>query len=358
MVIKTKKRNASRYKHTNNKNNKNNKYTTKKPYKINVYAKNMRYINNNELNPKYNNENPIDINKDKYKILLSKLSEALGENQWLKYSKNKYKPIQHINQNNINTKKNYYIGSKPQGSYYSKGGWLFHQLNCCELDKELIFIEVDYKTIYRITGKDPYKSPLTNKVYKNIFLEFMNTYGVDFVKDTCMLEGLCWDYDTKEECNQTKTACHWDTTKYNEYTKINGVCVKKKLKIDPCNKIKNEAKCKNNKAFDCYFENKYKLINWAKLYKNYYGFAIYPYPELKMMTSKKTRENFQIFMDYEVETLVLWDHTPVIKYHNLGTIRNIIEETGIKLKKNEEFINYYKEFIETLIKKINVINKQ
>ena len=37
---------------------------------------------------------------------------------------------------------------------------------CCNLDWKIIFIEVDYKTISRITGKEPYKSPLTNKEYK------------------------------------------------------------------------------------------------------------------------------------------------------------------------------------------------
>lgn len=372
MVIKTKKKDISRTNYINKKikNNKtNSKKTVKlqnnkqeKPYKINVYAKNMRYMYNNETNPKNNNGNPIDRNKDKYKILLSKLAEALGENQWLKYSKNKYKPLQHIDKNKINSKNyNHYISHKPIGSYYSKGGWLFHEDMCCNLDWEIIFIEVDYKTISRITGKEPYKSPLTNKVYKNNVEEFMNKYGINFGKDKCMSVDYCWYYDTEQDCNKTKSICQWDNTIYNKYSKKKGECIKNQNKIDSCKKIKSEKKCKNNKTSKCYFSYKYKLINWGKLYKNYDGFAIYPYPEIKMITRKKTRQNYHIFMGYDVETLVLWDHSPVIKYHNLGTIRDIIKETGVKFKKNNNntyIENYYKEFIETLIKKINDINKK
>ena len=336
MIIKTKKKDVSRTKHKSQK-----LQNTKKPYKINVYAKNMRYMYTNETNPTHNNGTPIDSNKDKYKVLLSKLAEVLGENQWLKYSKDKYKPLQHSDKNKINSKNyNHYIGHKPIGSYYSKGGWLFHEDMCCNLDWEIIFIEVDYKTIYRITGKTLFNSPITNKVYKNNVEEFITNYGVDFGKDKCMPLNECWK---------------------------KGECIKNKNKIDSCSKIKSETKCKNNKTSKCYFSYKYKLIHWGKLYKKYDGFAIYPYPDIKMITNKKTRQNYNIFMGYDVETLVLWDHTPVIKYHNLGTIRDIIEDTGVKLKKhnnnntnNVYTMGYdnYKEFIETLIKKINNINKK
>ena len=357
MIIKTKKKDVSRTKHKSYKLKK-----TQKPYKINVYAKNMEYMYTNETSPTHNNGTPIDSNKDKYKVLLSKLAEALSENQWLKYSKDKYKPLQHSDKNKINSKNyNHYIGHKPIGSYYSKGGWLFHEDMCCNLDWEIIFIEVDYKTISRITGKTLFTSPITNKVYKNNVEEFITKYGVDFGKDKCMSLDDCWDYDTETECNETKSICQWDTNKYNKYSKKKGECIKNKNKIDSCSKIKSETKCKTNKTSKCYFRYKYKLINWGKLYKNYDGFAIYPYPEIKMITNKKTRQNYNIFMGYDVETLVLWDHSPVIKYHNLGTIRDLIEETGVKLKtnnKNTHIENYYKEFIETLIKKINDINKK
>ena len=75
-------------------------------------------MSNNESNPKNNNGNPIDINKDKYKILLSKLAETLYENQWIKYSKDKYKPIQHIDKNKINSQN--YTESKPIGVIIQK----------------------------------------------------------------------------------------------------------------------------------------------------------------------------------------------------------------------------------------------
>jgi len=344
MILKTKKKDISRTKHKLKKTQK-----TQKPYKINVYAKNMRYMYTNETNPKNNNGNPIDSNKDKYKVLLSKLAEALGENQWLKYSKDKYKPLQHIDKNK------HYISDKPIGSYYSKGGWLFHEDNCCNLDWEIIFIEVDYKTISRITGKTLFTLPITNKVYKNNVEEFMTKYGVDYGKDKCMSLDDCWDYDTEQECNKPNTSCQWKTDKSTK-----GRCIQ----TNSCYKIKTEQKCNTNKTYDCLFLKGYKLINWGKLYKKYDGFAIYPYPDIKMITDKKNRTNYYTFMGYDVETLVLWDHSPVIKYHNLGTIRDIIELSGHKLtniKNNNVYTmgyDNYKEFIETLIKKINNINKK
>ena len=96
------------------------------------------------------------------------------------------------------------------------------------------------------------------------------------------------------------------------------------------------------------------------LYKNYNGFAIYPYPEYEMMTSRKNRSNFFTFLDYDVETLILWDHTPVIKHHNLGTIREILKDSGLTdkdIKDNDDNLSYfYEHFIPHLIKKINKIN--
>jgi hypothetical protein len=359
MVVKT-------LKYTNKKNNKHKsqkktKHNTK-PYKINVYAKNMRYMETND--PGTSNgtsKSTYDINKDKYKILLSKLTEALGENQWLKYSDDKYKPIQHIDKTKINTTKQYYKGFKPQGSYYSKGGWLFHQDNCCKLDKEIIFIEVDYKTIYRITGKEPFKSPIKNSIYKNTLSEFMNKYGVNYGKDKCVPFDDCFDYDTKDECNNSKTSCIWDSkkTKGNE-------CVINKYRKDSCSKLKTEKKCKNTKnnknTKRCLFIHSYKIINWSDLYKNYNGFAIYPYPEYKMMTSMKNRSDLFSFIMYDVETLVLWDHTPVIKHHNFGTIRDILKDSGITdkdIKNNDDNLSYfYEHFIQQLIKKINLINNK
>jgi hypothetical protein len=360
MVLKTKSKTTKKNTKNNTKNNtkKNTKHNVK-PYKINVYAKNMRYMESNDTS-----KSTYDINKDKYKLLLSKLTEALGENQWLKYSENKYKPIQHIDKTKINTTKNDYQGFKPQGSYYSKGGWLFHQDNCCQLDKEIIFIEVDYKTIYRITGKEPFKSPIKNSIYKNTLTDFMNKYGVNFRKDKCEPFIGCFEYDTEDECNNPKTSCIWNSEKKTIFNK-KGKCVVSKSS-DSCSQLKTEKECKstkNNKnSKRCLYNYSYKIINWAELYKNYNGFAIYPYPEYEMMTSRKNRSNFFSFIMYDVETLVLWDHTPVIKHHNFGTIRDILKDSGLTdkdIKDNDDnLIYFYEHFIPHLIKKINVINNK
>ena len=329
------------------------KYTKKKdkPYKINVYAKNMRWTYTN--NDAKSGNGKYDINKDRYKILLSQLSEALGENQWLKYSREKYKPLVDIDKNDKkNLSKFITIDEKPIGSYYSKGGWLFHYDNCCILDREIIFIEVDYDTIYRITGSSPFKSPIKNSLYENNLLNFINKYGVNFGKDTCFPK--CFEYDTKNECNKSNTTCHWDTKKYNEATKTNGKCINTPL----CSKLKTKSKCNTNK--ECLFLESYKKINWKDLYKKYNGFAIYPYPEHKMMEQLK-KDGF-VFIMYDVETLCLWDHTPVIKHHNLGSIRDILKETGLKNKDIEDIhknnnLEFYTIFITQLIEKIKKINK-
>ena len=110
-----------------------------KTKKINVYGKQIYYMRNNS---------------DSNKHLITQLTTTLKENQWIKVSNGKYTPINH----NINRLKSYY---KPNGSYYSKGGWLFHEV-CCDLDKEIILIDVDYSDIYRITGKTPYTKTNSN----------------------------------------------------------------------------------------------------------------------------------------------------------------------------------------------------
>ena len=249
------------------------RHTLKKSNDINVYAKNMIYMKDS----------------NKYKLLLTKLTEALNENQWIKYSKNKYKPIKYIDNNKINKKYNY-TGFKPVGSYYSKGSWLFHEDNCCNLDWEIILIEVDYKTITLITGKEPYKSPISNQVYKDTLSKFMKKYGVKSSPPT------------------------------------------------------------NNKKYQ------YNSVNWTKLYKKYDGFAMYPYPEYEMIQDNKNKMNELFLYVYDVETLVLWDHMPVIKYYNLGTIKNIIEEFDNTKKHNKNYLKSIEKFIKNLIKKINKIN--
>ena len=300
--------------------------------KINIYAKNMRFMN--------------DTDEVKNKILLSELTNALKENQWLKYSNEKYKAVKHIDKNKINNNDDN-TNLKPVGSYYSKGGWLFHDDMCCNLDYEIIFIEIDYKTVYRITGKEQYASPGSNSIYKNVLSKFVKKYGRMSGKNSC--EPFCIDYDTEKECNNVKTGCGWvskDNRPPSCYT------------INKCEKNSKDRKtCKNNKNYDCHFFHKYKSINWSPLYKKYNGFAIYPYPELNMMRSIKNQVDLFFLLSYDVETLVLWDHAPVIKYRNLGTIRDIIKSSGYKIKKNQtHYKDFQSIFIKNLIQKINAEN--
>ena len=183
----------------------------------------------------------------------------------------------------------------------------------------------------------------------------MNKYGVKYGNDKCEPFVECFEYDTKDECNNSKTSCVWYSEKKNIFNK-KGKCIISKSS-DSCSQLKTEKECKDTKKNKdnkrCLYNHSYKIINWADLYKNYNGFAIYPYPEYEMMTSNKNRINFFTFLGYDVETLVLWDHTPVIKHHNLGTIRDILKESGLSDKTLSYF---YENFIPQLIKKIDTMN--
>ena len=75
-----------------------------------------------------------------------------------------------------------------------------------------------------------------------------------------------------------------------------------------------------------------------------------------LIQKKKLLESYNqeafAFYAYDVETLVLWNHKPVIKYYNLGKIKDIIRESGIKGKLTKTSSDYYKTFIPKLIDKI------
>ncbi len=132
--------------------------------KINVYGQHTYHMRNDS---NYN------------KKLISELTNTLKENQWIKVSSIKYENF--INRK-ISQPQNY--GFKPQGTYYSKGGWLFHE-NCCNLDDEIIMINVDYKNIYRITSETHDKDTNTNSVYKKNMDNFIKTYGSKKDKYLC-----------------------------------------------------------------------------------------------------------------------------------------------------------------------------
>ena len=271
---------------------------------INVYGHHTYYMRN-------------DSNSNK--MLISQLTNVLKENQWLKVSYEKYKPIKQ------NNPKSYF---KPQGSYYSKGGWLFHEV-CCNLDNEIILIEVDYSTIYRITGKTPYTQTNSNSVYKQNMNKFINTYGTKLNKYSCDI----------------KNDFFFNSKKHNSKKHNN------KIEQIKCDSYKEKNKCVSNRK--CKWNKMFKTFKYP--YKTHNGFAIYPLPSYKWL-HKKIMDRL-VFNSLDVETLVLWNHKPVIKHYNLGTIREIIGDNidnNIDNKTKENDFTTY--LIPKLIEIVNKIN--
>ena len=269
------------------------KTKTKKTQKINVYCNHTYYMRNNS---------------DSNKKLISDLTNTLKENQWLKISNEKYKKITPLKI--TNSKADF----KPQGSYYSKGGWLFNE-TCCNLDNEIVMIEVDYSNIYRITGKTPYTKTNSNSVYKQNMNNFVKMYG----------------------------------SKIDKYWCRN----KKKMSInnsESCFNYREKNKCISNKK--CEWAKSFKSFNYP--YKTHSGLAIYPLPSYKWL--HKNVDEMLVFNSYDVETLVLWNHEPVTKHYNLGTIREIIGKIDNKEKNNIEN-DFTKYLIPKLIEIIKHIDK-
>lgn len=292
---------------TNKKTNKKNKIKiSKKTKKINVYGQHTYYMRNNS------NDN---------KKLISELTNILHENQWLKVSSEKYK-------NTITKIINPSGDFKPQGSYYSKGGWLFNEM-CCNLDDEIILIEVDYNNIYRIKGKTPYTQTNSNTIYKKNMNDFINKYGSKMNKYSCK---------TKFINNNSLNSIN---SKTNSKTNL------KKIKSIPCYNFREKKKCISNKK--CHWKKFFRTFKYP--YKTHSGLAIYPLPSKKWL---KTKFNERlIFNSYDVETLVLWNHESVIKHYNLGTIREIIGKIDKNINIKYDFTSY---LIPNLISMINKIN--
>ena len=288
-----------------------------KTQKINVYGQQTYYMRNDS---NYN------------KKLISQLTNTLKENQWIKVSREKYKQIKPHKITNPN------VDFKPQGSYYSKGGWLFHDM-CCNLDDEIIMIEVDYSNIYRITGKTPYTKTNSNSIYKKNIDDFIKTYGHKKDKYWCRKKNNL-SFSSKLNNKNTKTN--------NTSIKKNNSSIKKNTpKNITCDRYREKNKCISNKK--CGWYKMFKPFDYP--YKTHSGFAIYPLPSYKWL-----HDNFDdklVFNTYDVETLVLWNHEPVIKHYNLGTIRQIIDNTNENNLEND----FTKYLIPKLIDKIKTINK-
>ena len=187
------------------------------------------------------------------------------------------------------------------GSWFSKGEWLFHEVVALYPNLYITIVEVDYSTLYCIKNKTP-------------------------------------DYDGFNN-------------HYNK--KLNSFLKKYREKYISKDEIKHYPWNDNNTYFEWY------MINWLKIYEKYNGFCIFPYPNYKYIkeTYKKTNKIFRIDfpVSWDVSSLVLWNKDSVIKYHNLGLVKDIAK---LKKKSNNLTQKQKETFIHNLIEKINTINKK
>lgn len=301
----------------------------KKTKKLNVYAKNL-----------------LQIEYYKNRKYLSKLTNFLADNEWLKLSDEKYYDfsIDKIFDNKTMEKK--MISFKPRRvSWFSKGSWLFQDMFNI-IDDEIIYITVDYKNIFKINNKSPYSDLMSNEQYKSQLSKFNKKYIASKPRNKLVPKGdkyyFCNFKSTKEMCNN------------NAF--INSL-------TDSPNLKKNESRCKwNNKTKKCNYLPCTKKMNdcetiyiapqynWFKLLQKYDGLAIYP-----MMTEEEMEhiQNHHGFEGWDVESLVLSNSTPIITHHNLGTIRELL---NISKKDSDKEINYSK-LVSKIIKKISEIRK-
>ena len=274
--------------------------------KLNIYAQNMHYIE--PENKKY----------------LSELTDFLNDNEWLKISKtpfnieyfDKFNRLKNINVKNYNK----YLGLKPDGVWFSKGGWLFHEDMCCNIDNYIIIAQIDYSNTYNITGSNRFNNPMNNKKYISSIRKFDKIYNGKIMMRECIPKYT-------KSTNATKSSKHKKTS-----NKIN------------CRTIKTLKKCNKYSQLCQWFEG-FNFYSWAKLYKEYDGFSLYPYMSKEFMLNI---QKHLTFTSWDVESLVLWSAKPIIKYKTLGTIKDIINDKNID-KNNPLF---YSKLVEKLKEKI------
>jgi hypothetical protein len=283
---------------------------------------------------------------------LSKLTNFLEENEWLKVWTTQNEPV--INDFNLKEGKNVsgYLSApavtikyKPPGIWFSKGSWLFHEL-CCNLDHRIIYTTIDYSNIYKITGKNPYTDPIENTVYKKKIKSFDHDYGHIRYKNNGVHKdevfSWCSLQHNKDLCESTKNIeTGVKTCKWNKKTKR---CDFK----TSCNK--------NNK--DCIYDYyRFAEYDWDKIIDKYDGFCIYPYMTDEFMTKIQKHYTFSL---WDVESLILFNTKPIIKYHDLGSISEIINAVNpISQNKENKMLNCidYSKLINNIIKKIKIIRK-
>ena len=243
----------------------------------NIYANNFEFYSG--LNNKI---------IEKQKKLLTKLSNSLKDNQWIKistinFTKQKYNFM--LYRQKLVIKNRLYINFKPPGSlWFSKGEWLFHIIGCNKYSR-ITLVEIDYNNIYRITNKNPDNFIIDTYYKKNLSL---------FIKNNQVIK------------------------KYS-----NSI-------------LKNLI-----------------LINWKNIIKNYYGFAIYPFP---VVSHKLKTGNVSFLNTFDVSSLCLWNTDSIIKSYNLGKISQYIKINNSNTSNTDRLIIQHTRFINNLVKQINKIN--
>ena len=209
------------------------------------------------------------------KSKLVELTNLLKDNQWLKVA---YTDPDEFNLTRHNTScanSKSFRADKPPGTWYSKGEWIFHDMNETlfdpdstdnndKIERYISLVEVDYSKIYRITNSTP--------------------------------------------SNEHLDAGYWKSLKTFE-----------------------SKYCKNTKLEKS--TTKWFIPDWKEICSKYHGFAIYPFPPYEYMVkfneAMKNNPNnhlswMHFLISWDVSSLVIWNMNDVIlKSHNLGSVKEI-----------------------------------
>ena len=189
------------------------------------------------------------------------------------------------------------LSMKPEGLWYSKGEWLFHDIHGENGggidDMYLVLIEINPDSVYEIRNRSDVANKLNN-MYDAKYEQFIKDY-VSYFNPFDYIELLKKDFKAKK------------------------------------GKLSTDTPFKGGGVLSY-------QVNWREIAKKYNGFAIYPYPPLTYYGIKDKKLMFPA--SWDVSSLVLWNKKPVIKEYCFGKIS--------QLKKGD--------FISNIIGKINNVN--
>lgn len=240
----------------------------------NIYARNFRFAYNEKLADRG----------------ITQISRALKPTQWLRITSIRHEDARNYKQG---------IGLKPEGLWYSKGEWLFHDIhgdNGKSIDDTyLVLIEINPDSVYEIRNRRDAANKLNN-TYDAKYEQFIKDY-VSYFNPLDYFKLLKKDFKTKK------------------------------------GKLSTDTLFKGGSVLSY-------QVNWRELSKKYNGFAIYPYPPLSYYGIKDKKLMFPAMWD--VSSLVLWNKKAVISEYCLGKIS--------QLKNNGALIT-------NIVNKINNFNK-